>query len=216
MSKPRRAKKMFVAMPFREHYDKVFGVIKECAALLGIDVVQLAEESFSGSIISKLRSEIEDADIMTAIVTEENGNVYYEIGLAHCQQKPVVLLTANARNLKFDLRDHRAIVYDPNRPQAIKNELTKTLNAVLVAYDDPKSFLNSAFGNPRGNSDSDSSLHDAVEKVAETASLQHPVRLEHYELTRTNELAIEVSDFMGSKVRAIVDINGLVRKIIRS
>lgn len=203
-------------MPFRENYHQVYGVIKDCAAILGIEVVQLAEKSFSGSIISKIRSEIEASDIMTAIVTEENGNVYYEIGLAHCQQKPVVLLTSNAENLKFDLRDHRAIIYDPNHPLAIKDELTKTLNAVLSAYDDPKAFVNSAFGNHKDCGDTDSSLHDAVEKVAEAALLQHPVRLEQYELTKTHELAIEVSDFMGSKVRAILDINGLVRRIVRS
>lgn len=155
-------------------------------------------------------------DIMTAIVIEENGKVYYEIGLAHCQQKPVVLLTSSAGNLKFDLRDHRAIVYNPNCPQVTKDEPTKTLNAVLSAYDDPNAIVNSAFGNHKDCGDTDSSLHDAVEKVAKAASLQYPVRLDQYELTKTHEFAIEVSDFMGSKVRAILDINGLIRRIVRS
>lgn len=215
MANQNRPRKMFVAMPFREHYDGILDIVKEAASTLGLETVQVGELSYTGSIISKIRSEIEDADIMTAIVTEENGNVYYEIGLAHCQQKPVVLLTTEAGNTKFDLRDHRAIVYDPQSPDAIKDQLIKTVHSALEAYRDPNAFVNSVYGNSNEIGDSDTALHDAVEKIAESASLTHPVSLVRYELTKTNELAIEVCDFMDSRVRAIVDINGIIRKMVR-
>src|SRR4051812_2065753 len=93
--------RLFVAMPFKRVYDPVLEIIKDSAHHLGMDIIQVGDESFTGSIISVIRSEIENADVMTAIVTEENGNVYYEIGLAHCQQKPVVLLTSDPQSMKF-------------------------------------------------------------------------------------------------------------------
>jgi hypothetical protein len=116
-------KSLFVAMPFKPEYESVLETIREAADLLGMETVQIGDESFTGSIASQIRSAIEAAEVMTAIVTEDNGNVYYEIGLAHCQEKPVVLLTSNPDTIKFDLRDHRAIVYDPRRPRAIRDEI---------------------------------------------------------------------------------------------
>ena len=100
------ARTVFVAMPFTARYDPVLETIKDAAALLGLRVVQVGEEPFAGSIVSHIRSSIEGADLMAAVVTEENGNVYYEIGLAHCQRKPVVLLTDDPKSLKFDLREN--------------------------------------------------------------------------------------------------------------
>ena len=72
-------------------------------------------------------SSASDSAGMVAIVTEENGNVYYEIGLAYCQNIPVVLLTSDARSLKFDLRDHRAIIYDDLNPEVVFEHLLETL-----------------------------------------------------------------------------------------
>lgn len=137
----REPKTVFVAMPFRAAYEPILGVVKDAAHLLNIRVVQIGEEPFAGSIISHLRSEIDAADVMLAIVSEVNGNVYYEIGLAHCQAKPVVLLTSDTSALKFDLRDHRALVYDPKEPTAIRDELVRTLKAVLDETSDPQEFL---------------------------------------------------------------------------
>lgn len=108
---------VFVAMPYREEYDRVFAVVQEAAANLGMVAQRADQDHFIGSIISHVRKSIEASYCLVAIASEENGNVYYEIGLAHCQKKPVVLLTSDADSLKFDLRDHRAIVYDPQNPR---------------------------------------------------------------------------------------------------
>src|ERR1700690_2916731 len=124
-----KTKRLFIAMPFRDQYDPVLNLIKDAAGLLGMKPVQIGEEPFSGSIISQIRTQIEAADVMVAILTEENGYVYYEIGLAHCQRKPVLLLTSDPKSLKFDLRDHRALVYDPAKPECIRDDLISNLRA---------------------------------------------------------------------------------------
>jgi hypothetical protein len=201
-------------MPFREAYQPVLAVVKDAAHLLGMKVVQIGEEPFAGSIISHIRGQIEAADIMLAIVSEENGNVYYEIGLAHCQAKPVVLLTNDAKTLKFDLRDHRAIVYDPGEPSAIRDDLVRTFKAVLDSQANPEGYLASTFAGTAHEPHRayEKGLQKAVGTIASEASLCEPVQVKQVHLReKSRDLAIEVEDFMGTRVRAIVDINGLIR-----
>jgi hypothetical protein len=207
------ARTLFVAMPFRTKYDPVLAVVKQSAELLGLKVVQVGEEHFAGSIVSHIRASIDASDLMVALVTEENGNVYYEIGLAHCQRKPVVLLTGDAKSLKFDLRDHRAIVYDEKNPAGIRDELVRTFQAALEPPSDPASYLSSTLG--REGTDSKAALQKAVLSVAREAELQEPVHVKQMQMLKSNELAIEVEDFLGVCVRAVIDINGIVRVLKR-
>ena len=123
------ARNVFIAMPFKDFPDPVLDVIKEAGHLLNTNTSRLDEQPLTGSIISHIRSQITQSDLMVAVVSEENGNVYYEIGLAHCQKKTVVLLTADPSTLKFDLRDHRAIVYDPKNPSRVRDELIRIMEA---------------------------------------------------------------------------------------
>ena len=117
--------KLFVAMKFDDSLDPVLGVIKAAGHSLNVPVSRLDEQPITGSIISHIRSQIDEAEVVVAVITDENGNVYYEIGLAHCRKKPVVILTPDPKSLKFDLRDHRAIKFDPKHPELIRDELVR-------------------------------------------------------------------------------------------
>src|SRR5438105_912049 len=98
-----RARQVFVAMPFAGKHDAVFAAIEQASKIANLQPRRVDKEEFAGSIIAHIFSAVESADFMVAVVSEENGNVYYEIGLAHCQKKPVVLLTSETKALKFDL-----------------------------------------------------------------------------------------------------------------
>jgi hypothetical protein len=207
---------IFVAMPFKEEYRPVFEAVKESAGLLDIVVIQVGEQHFAGSIISQIVNSIEAADLLVAIVSEENGNVYYEIGLAHCQAKPVVLLTSDVNTLKFDLRDHRAIVYDPKHPEGMVKELAQTIRAAIDTTTDPHKFLASTFKGTSHQADLEERSAVGIEKakqmLIQAANLQEPVSVTHVEALRSaRALTIEVEDFFGKRVRAVIDINGIVR-----
>jgi nucleoside 2-deoxyribosyltransferase len=211
-----RSRTIFVAMPFKDEYRPVYEAIKESARLLNVAVVQVGEQHFAGSIISQIVNSIEATDLLVAIVSEENGNVYYEIGLAHCQAKPVVLLTSDVNALKFDLRDHRAIIYDPKRPEDIVKELAQTISNAIDTTADPHKFLASSFKGTSHTVDLEHRSSVGVEKakqmLIQAASLQEPVSVTHVEALRSaRALTIEVEDFFGKKVRAVIDINGIVR-----
>jgi hypothetical protein len=214
-----KRKRIFVAMPFRAEHQGIFQVLREAANLLGADVVRLDEEHFAGSIVSQIRAEIERSDVLAAIVSEENGNVYYEIGLAHCQRKPVVLLTSDLSALKFDLRDHRAIVYDVASPSVVRDELARTLSSVMNVSADPHEFVDTVLGGPCKSQHSiERRLQKALITIESTPAfgLEPPVHMNTMEVRpTTQEIVLSVKDFMGTEVRAIIDVNGMVGKVRR-
>lgn len=215
---PSSVKSIFVAMPFKAEYEPVLALIKSAATLLDLHVVQLAGEAYVGSVTTKVCNSIDEADILVAVLSEENGNVYYEVGVAHCQRKPVAILTSDPSTLKFDLRDHRALVYDADNPGAARDELVRTLAAALTMATDKTMHLASAFHGASQEADvaADQGLQKALLTVSSHLNLVEPVELLQAHFHRNQrEVSIEVRDFLGIRARAAVDVNGIVRAIKR-
>lgn len=60
----------------------------------------------------------------------KNANVFYELGLAHAAQKPVVFTSANLEDVPFDLRHLRVLIYDVRDPfwgERLKTSVTAYL-----------------------------------------------------------------------------------------
>jgi len=211
-------RRVFIAMPFKPECEQVLHLIKKACYNLNLEVVHVGEQAFVGSIISHIRSEIAASDLMVAVVTEENGNVYYEIGLAHCQMTPVILLTSDPDKLKFDLRDHRAIKYDVTDPFASLPELSRILASSLEPQPDLGKFLANAYAG--SSRDTDKAMHHGLSLLLHTLTqeldLEPPAHfVSHIYRDHTNDHAIEIEDFMGVRVKAIVDINGVIRAMKR-
>ena len=216
---PTSLKSIFVAMPFKAEYEPVLELIKSAAFLLDLRVVQLAEAAYAGSVTTRICNSIDEADALVAVLSEENGNVYYEVGVAHCQRKPVAILTSSLAALKFDLRDHRALVYDPKSPSTAKDELVRTLAAALGTSADQTTHLSSAFSGVSAEAETaaERGLRKAVATVASHLGMVEPIELVkvHFH-PNDREVAFEVKDFMGTRARALVDVNGIIRSIKRS
>ncbi|WP_133247088.1 hypothetical protein [Pseudarthrobacter sp. AG30] len=63
---------------------------------------------------------IAKADIVIADVTDLNGNVMYELGLAHAMGRRTVMITRDIESLPFDLRAYRATQYSTEFDEAPK------------------------------------------------------------------------------------------------
>lgn len=112
-AKPKKIfKRAFVLMPFKEELNDVyyFG-IRQPLEQEGFVVERADEIQFVGGIVEKIRKSIAEADLIVAEITDLNPNVYYEVGLAHALNKPVVLITRSIENVPFDLQGMRHIVY---------------------------------------------------------------------------------------------------------
>ena len=104
---------VFVIMPFRPNFDRVH---KECilpACLkCGITAIRADEILDPGSVTQQIYDSIRDSLFIIADISEQNDNVFYELGYAHALKKKTILLTDRQRSLPFDVRVARTIIYD--------------------------------------------------------------------------------------------------------
>jgi HEAT repeat protein len=80
-------------------------------------------------IMADIWKSIRQSKVIVAELTGRNPNVFYELGLAHAIQKPVILLSQNIDDIPFDLRHVRVIVYS-NTEQGRKELQTKLRNTL--------------------------------------------------------------------------------------
>src|SRR5208282_4904856 len=128
----------FVMMPFGEWYDVYYKeiyvpAIKEA----GYEPVRADELFSSGSVVEQIWEQIDKAKVLLADLTGKNPNVFYELGLAHANRKPVIFTSGVLDDVPFDLRHLRVIIYEvrePNWNQKLKSLTTAYLKS---AKEDP-------------------------------------------------------------------------------
>lgn len=130
----------FVMMPFAEpigsYFDKIYAPAIEKA---GLSPVRADNTIFgTGKIMDQIWSGIHSAKVLIAELTTKNPNVYYELGLAHALQKPVVLVSSNEEDVPFDLKHIRVIYYDVNDPFWGNKLIEKVAENVLSAIKNPE------------------------------------------------------------------------------
>jgi hypothetical protein len=107
----------FVLMPFGDWYDRYFKDIYIPATReAGFEPIRADGLFSTGSVMEQIWEQIRKAKVLLADLTGKNANVFYELGLAHADSKPVVLVTGNLEDVPFDLRHLRVVVYDQREP----------------------------------------------------------------------------------------------------
>jgi hypothetical protein len=88
----------FVIMPFGPEFNFLYLTIKSHLArtLPEITVERGDDKILTKPILEKIADFIRQADVVIADSTGRNPNVFYELGLAHALEKPVVLITSDA------------------------------------------------------------------------------------------------------------------------
>jgi hypothetical protein len=123
----------FVMMPFGQWMDAYYREIYVPAIKdAGLEPVRADELFSTGSVIEQIWEQISRAKVLLADLTGKNANVFYELGLAHAANKPVVFTTGQLEDVPFDLRHLRVAVYDIRDP-AWGEKLKGTLAAYLKA-----------------------------------------------------------------------------------
>ena len=121
----------FVMMPFGDWMDAYYKEVYVPAILdAGLEPVRADELFSTGSVIEQIWEQISRAKVLLADLTGKNANVFYELGLAHAANKPVVFTTGNLEDVPFDLRHLRVAVYDIRHPSW--GEKLKTTLAVYL------------------------------------------------------------------------------------
>lgn len=104
----------FLIMPFgSEDLQVVYDdFVKPTVDKCGLDCIRGDDMFGSNAIMEDVREAIAASRIVIADLTGTNANVFYEVGIAHAMEKPVLLLAQSAEDVPSDLRHRRVLVYD--------------------------------------------------------------------------------------------------------
>lgn len=133
----------FVMQPFSPPLGTYYSSIyKPAIEKAGLKAVRADADLFgTGKIIDQVWRGISEAKVLVAELTSRNPNVFYELGLAHALNKPVVLISASEDDVPFDLRHIRVIYYDNTDPFWGSKLLEKVAENILSAIKNPEEAL---------------------------------------------------------------------------
>lgn len=130
----------FVMMPFGVPIGGYYELIYEPAIKkAGLTPIRADADIFgTGKIIDQIWRGVNSAKILVAELTGKNPNVFYELGLAHALNKPVVLISSNESDVPFDLQHIRVVYYDIYDPFWGNKLIDKIAENVLSAINNPE------------------------------------------------------------------------------
>lgn len=133
----------FVMMPFKGAIGAYYQSIYEPAIKrAGLRPIRADDDIFStGKIVDQIWSGIHAAKILVAELTGRNPNVFYELGLAHALEKPVVLVSSNQEDVPFDVQHIRVIYYDTSDPFWGDKLISKIAENIVSALKNPSEAL---------------------------------------------------------------------------
>jgi hypothetical protein len=122
---------VFVAMPFVPDLDDVFHYgIQSAVNAVGLLCERGDSTAFTGDILEWVKRRISSATLVIADLSSANPNVYLEVGYAWGCKKSTILLVRDPKELKFDARGQRCLVYKSSI-QKLEELLKKELNEIL-------------------------------------------------------------------------------------
>jgi hypothetical protein len=140
--------KVFVAMGFDKQFQRRWEqVIMPSIVEIGLEPHRVDASRISDSILTEILSGIGKSRLILADVSVDskgvrNGNVMYEVGIAHAMRQPqeVVLFRSDKEKLLFDIANIRINTYDPDGdPNGAGRNVKGALSEALREIDTTKS-----------------------------------------------------------------------------
>ncbi len=115
----------------RKKSDDLFDfIIKPVCTKEGYDVIR-ADKIFSNDKINDtILEHLRISDLVIADVSENNPNVFYELGFRTATSKPVIQIANEGSKLPFDINSIRTHFYDLSNPRK-SNEFQENLSKII-------------------------------------------------------------------------------------
>lgn len=130
--------KCFVVTPFNDKKLQKLKIVKIiCDAAESNDLSAfLANQIYdTRAIITDIIESIDTSLVIIAEITEDNANVFYEVGIAHAKNSNVILICNKKRRKKlpFDIGHLRCIFYNSKQfnKDKLKKEIDLTIKSIL-------------------------------------------------------------------------------------
>lgn len=85
-----------------------------------LQVVRADDIERAGSLIKDILQYIVNSFVVIAELTEQNPNVFYELGVRHSISPRTILIAQSIDDIPSDLRDYRTIIYDTSAKGAMQ------------------------------------------------------------------------------------------------
>lgn len=132
-----------------EKFKKVLDlIIKPAVEFSGyrLEVLRADEIKKPGSWINDILNNLFSSFIVIADLTDQNPNVFYELGVRHSLSPRTILIAQSIEDIPSDLRSYRTIVYEMSLegPHKFKEELSEYLEEI---FQDPNRLDNPVLDN---------------------------------------------------------------------
>jgi hypothetical protein len=119
-------------MPFDNSLEWLRTLIVQAGDSVDVHVERADDIFRAGIVIEQIKERIRAADVILAVCTGQNPNVFFELGIADQWHWPIIL-AEEANDLPFDIRHYRAIIYGgPGRAmlsKAVEAAIEETLRS---------------------------------------------------------------------------------------
>ncbi len=120
---------VFVLTPFNESKRDTYNVIADVCNKVNLKCMRGDEEFIRGDILQHIIRLLVRARLVIANIDGRNPNVFYELGIAHAIDKPIIIVSSSLSDTPFDIKSKHLIIYKDKI--SLKNELR---NALLKAF----------------------------------------------------------------------------------
>ena len=129
----------FVSMPVSDEFKDVSAATVAALEAAGYEVYRFDEKSEIGTgryWQSELLDALRSADVVVADVTGQRPNVIYEIGYAHGQRKPVILIgrSDSLESLPGYLMNYQVLLYEPDDFEELTYLLRSSVERLTTSY----------------------------------------------------------------------------------
>ena len=127
-------KRGFLIMPFRPELEWIRDEVIAAGLDEGVEIDRGDDIFERGVILDQIFETIDEADVVVAVCTGKNANVFFEMGYAWRHHKPI-LIADNTDDLPFDIRHFRTEMYggtsaDQHR-RTLRARVRKAIRAVI-------------------------------------------------------------------------------------
>ncbi|MCK4286783.1 MAG: hypothetical protein KAX18_11300 [Candidatus Lokiarchaeota archaeon] len=113
----------------RQHADDVFDfIIKPALEAFNIELIRSDKIAETGKISNQIYNSIQSSDLCVVVLSFDNPNVFYELAVAQCAVRPVIILIEEGHTLPFDIKDERSVFYDLKARSYVEK---KYINAII-------------------------------------------------------------------------------------
>jgi hypothetical protein len=142
--------------PDRKRADDIYEfIIVPAVKETGLEPYRADLDLTPGAITPKMLSELLNARVVIADLTGRNPNVFYELGIIHSFERPLISIADSAASLPFDAKDERIIELGDYPPDGLSMRqgqraiasLSESLKIVLAESYTPRSPLREVAAN---------------------------------------------------------------------